>query len=580
MSSRRSLYFADCHRTHSPSRYSPKRLHAVKVRAIYVMFVTGWVIWPDIVLVDLLVRNVLDAVAGVILGNIKGVRSLTVSPIVNVATWAQSKRATTEVPAVPQEILFKSLIDSSLTPTTPPQILSQPGSIINESPRTPAARTVTSNGSRLYPSEEDISSFYLLNDRERTLPLLPALGEMIRILFVAFRMSWTMVTYVLSSDTQVILILLRLFVFRNLLDLKYCRRIMKPTFQVTLDDPTHDELLNEDLTLNFSKGIAFAPPEEIAYISAVNEDPSSVGGTLPSPSTSDIKSKVNAPATFCRLVRIILRDIPHVLSYFDDSVVYPCEASGKNVLHRFCRGCSNEAKKLWTEAARGAVSVAGKRKGGGPSYFDEHVSLCELVAIKKIYGDQFERIREGGHRELKSIQCDKTIEVTKLGNGDLEVELKSNDQAKKLGAIATYLGIPVTVSPHKSLNSSKGVIPSRGIRCCSEEKMVEELSGVTHARRINVRRGDDKFRTDTVFLIFDSPKPPSRIRAGYLTLDVRPYVPFSMRSHKCQRYGHCKDRCKKPAASTRPVDAARSYILFHKGAKSKTRVPWFTQKCR
>ncbi|GFO15218.1 hypothetical protein PoB_004172300 [Plakobranchus ocellatus] len=59
------------------------------------------------------------------------------------------------------------------------------------------------------------------------------------------------------------------------------------------------------------------------------------------------------------------------------------------------------------------------------------------------------------HRDLKSILGDETIEVTKLGSGDLMVELKSNDQAKKLGAIATFLDIPVTVSPHKSLNSSK-----------------------------------------------------------------------------------------------------------------------------
>ncbi|GFO24492.1 nucleic-acid-binding protein from mobile element jockey [Plakobranchus ocellatus] len=128
------------------------------------------------------------------------------------------------------------------------------------------------------------------------------------------------------------------------------------------------------------------------------------------------------------------------------------------------------------------------------------------------------------------------------------VELKSNDQAKKLGAIATFLDIPVTVSPHKSLNSSKEVIRSRDLRCCSEEEMVEELSGVTHARCIKVRRDEDKIQTDTVVLIFNSPKPQSRIRAGYLTLDVRPYVPLPMRCYRCQRYGYGKDRCKKPAA--------------------------------
>ncbi|GFN92451.1 RNA-directed DNA polymerase from mobile element jockey [Plakobranchus ocellatus] len=141
-------------------------------------------------------------------------------------------------------------------------------------------------------------------------------------------------------------------------------------------------------------------------------------------------------------------------------------------------------------------------------------------------------------RELKSILGDETIKVTKLGSGDLMVELKSKDQAKKLGVIATFLDIPVTVSPHKSLNSCKGVIRSHDLRCCTEEEIVEELSGVTHAWRIKVRRGEDKIQTDTVVLTFDSPKPPSRIRAEYLTLDVRPYVPLPMRCYKCQVEDH------------------------------------------
>ncbi|GFO06198.1 nucleic-acid-binding protein from mobile element jockey [Plakobranchus ocellatus] len=75
--------------------------------------------------------------------------------------------------------------------------------------------------------------------------------------------------------------------------------------------------------------------------------------------------------------------------------------------------------------------------------------------------------------------------------------------------------------------------------------MVEELSGVTHARRIKVHWGKDRIQTNTIALTFDSLKPPRRIGMRYLTLDVRPYVPLSMR---CQRYGHSKDRCKKPAA--------------------------------
>ncbi|GFN90352.1 hypothetical protein PoB_001685800 [Plakobranchus ocellatus] len=54
------------------------------------------------------------------------------------------------------------------------------------------------------------------------------------------------------------------------------------------------------------------------------------------------------------------------------------------------------------------------------------------------------------HRELKSILGDETIEITKLGSGDLMVELKSNDQAKKLGAITIFLDIHDEFKPTPS----------------------------------------------------------------------------------------------------------------------------------
>ena len=61
------------------------------------------------------------------------------------------------------------------------------------------------------------------------------------------------------------------------------------------------------------------------------------------------------------------------------------------------------------------------------------------------------------------------------------------------------------------------------------------------------RQGEDKVPTDTIVLTFDSPKPPTSIRAAYLTLSVRPYVPNPMRCFKCQRFGHGKDRCRRSA---------------------------------
>ncbi|GFO13477.1 reverse transcriptase [Plakobranchus ocellatus] len=100
-----------------------------------------------------------DFVADVILGNIKGVRSLTVTSMVNVATWTQSKRATTKVHAGRQEILPESLVDSiSLRNQYRSPLRLHPRYYLNlgvSSPCTPASKTVTSDDSRLYPSEED-----------------------------------------------------------------------------------------------------------------------------------------------------------------------------------------------------------------------------------------------------------------------------------------------------------------------------------------------------------------------------------------------------------------------------------------
>ncbi|GFO40718.1 nucleic-acid-binding protein from mobile element jockey [Plakobranchus ocellatus] len=63
--------------------------------------------------------------------------------------------------------------------------------------------------------------------------------------------------------------------------------------------------------------------------------------------------------------------------------------------------------------------------------------------------------------------------------------------------------------------------------------MGEGLSGVSHSPRIKVRRNEDKIQTDTIVMTFDSPKPPSRIRAGYLTLDIRQYSPLPISCFKC-----------------------------------------------
>jgi len=101
-------------------------------------------------------------------------------------------------------------------------------------------------------------------------------------------------------------------------------------------------------------------------------------------------------------------------------------------------------------------------------------------------------------------------------------------------------GVLVKVSPHRSLNTSRGVIRSRDIADCNVEEIVEELQphGVTAASIIHVRDGDSRRRTNTVVLTFASPQPPKHITAGYLRVPVEPYIPNPLRCFNCQKYGH------------------------------------------
>ena len=110
--------------------------------------------------------------------------------------------------------------------------------------------------------------------------------------------------------------------------------------------------------------------------------------------------------------------------------------------------------------------------------------------------------------------------------------------------VSSFLDIPVTVGPHKSLNASKGVIKHSDFQECTEEDFVEEFDDVINTRHIRVRKGDVRISTNIIVLAFDSPKPPTSLRAGYLTIPVRPYIPFPMRCFKYHKFGHSKEKCR------------------------------------
>ncbi|GBO17802.1 hypothetical protein AVEN_147696-1 [Araneus ventricosus] len=134
----------------------------------------------------------------------------------------------------------------------------------------------------------------------------------------------------------------------------------------------------------------------------------------------------------------------------------------------------------------------------------------------------------------------------KLQSGDLLVEVHSRKQSQQIVKLKTFSNIPKTVYPHASLNSSKGVITCGELLNVPTEEILKELQGqgVSHVRRISIRRDGQLLNTKHLILTFDSAKLPENIKAGYMRLSVRTYIPNPLRCFKCQRFGHSKTSCR------------------------------------
>ncbi|GFY05290.1 putative RNA-directed DNA polymerase from transposon BS [Trichonephila clavipes] len=67
--------------------------------------------------------------------------------------------------------------------------------------------------------------------------------------------------------------------------------------------------------------------------------------------------------------------------------------------------------------------------------------------------------------------------VKTLRSGDLLIETVSALQTKSFLLAKTFLDCPLTASPHKSLNSSRGVISEPDLICAPEAEILEGFSG-------------------------------------------------------------------------------------------------------
>lgn len=146
---------------------------------------------------------------------------------------------------------------------------------------------------------------------------------------------------------------------------------------------------------------------------------------------------------------------------------------------------------------------------------------------------------------LKGLAGDvKTIK--RLPSGDLLIQTSSPAQTECLLKSTKLASYDITVEPHNTLNSSRGVISESNLTSLSEEELLEGFAsqGVTHVRRITIKRDDKIIPTKHVVLTFSRPNLPERIFAGYDSCIIRPFIPNPLRCFQCQKFGHSKTSCR------------------------------------
>ena len=102
--------------------------------------------------------------------------------------------------------------------------------------------------------------------------------------------------------------------------------------------------------------------------------------------------------------------------------------------------------------------------------------------------------------------------VKKLINETLLIEVEKRKHADFLLKMTMFYNIAVKTYPHKSLNTSKGVVRSKELSLCTLEEIKKELKrqGVIDVIRVSIKKEGKTIETNTYIMTFNTPKIPEK----------------------------------------------------------------------
>ncbi len=185
---------------------------------------------------------------------------------------------------------------------------------------------------------------------------------------------------------------------------------------------------------------------------------------------------------------------------------------------------------------------------GSPTSSSSSSSWAQFLMLESPTPDT--RIKLTPFALSKAIQgiAGTIAKLTILRSGSVLVECATPNQSKNLLKCTLLANTPITIYPHKTLNSCKAILRDRQrlFADMTELDLCSELhsQSVTHVKRFTIRKDGDTIATNTYLLTFSLSTPPTKIKAGFISLPIEAYIPNPLRCYKCQKYGHGTSSCR------------------------------------
>ena len=139
--------------------------------------------------------------------------------------------------------------------------------------------------------------------------------------------------------------------------------------------------------------------------------------------------------------------------------------------------------------------------------------------------------------------------IKNLRSGDLLIQCVKEKHETTLLNLKIFCGLKCKVTPHSSLNISKGIVRCPALNRQTCEHILEFMGeqGATDVRRISVFRDGAKKSTNTFVFTFNSPVLPSVVKIGFMQVKVDVYKPNPLRCYQCQVFGYHENKCGRQA---------------------------------